>query len=123
MLFPELELHHLVRGVLGGLLDAPAARRGATVVHADACLAVLLEAGEVRRVGEAVGHGAEEPLEVGTAEVRPRLQLGQWVEIGADGVQVDVGGGVGVQLRGEVDVDPQELRRAVVAGGLCRLCF
>lgn len=89
-------------------------------VHTDRRLHAPLEAVHVGAVEDAVAHGLEHALEVGTAEVGARLELRQRVMIGPNTIEDDVLLRVHVELLREVGVDLEELH-AVAAGDARRL--
>lgn len=119
MFLPELKLDILRRGRHGSFSDLTSRCIWTAEVHSDLGAAVQgpVQAGQVGLVLKTVAHGREEALEVGAAEVGATPQLGERVEVLADGVEIDVGGGVVIKTLCEVGVDAQELGAALVGCG------
>ena len=124
MFLPEAELDVVGRRVLGRLLDIPGRRVGSAEVNTDVVAHVGVQASNVRTVGDAVSHALEQLVKVRTTKVGARLELGERIDRGADGVDVDVGLRVHVEFLREVDVDAQELGRSFLVGRVgLRLLF
>ena len=119
MFLPKLESDIFRTTSLGRRPNIPCRPTGSADVHTDIRPQRPLQSRHVRLIGQAIPHGAEQPLEIGPTEIRPRPELGERIDVGADGVEVDVGGGVRVEFLGEVGVDAEELGAtdAVCGGG------
>lgn len=116
MFLPELEPDVPGGHRLGRFTDLPGCRIRAAKVHSNLRRHGPVEARHVRLVAQPVTHRREEPVEVGPAKVRSTPELSERVDLLADGVEVDVGGGIVVEPLREVCVDAQKLD-ATLAGG------
>ena len=113
MLFPEPKPDILPLGINipRRLPDIP--RRGirSAEIDSDVGFQVPFQATHIAPVQDAILHRREQLLEVRAAKVRARLELREGIDVRADAVEVDVGGGVEVEALGEVGVDAEELGR------------
>ena len=104
-------------------LDTPRCGTGTAEIHSDIRPQCTFETAHVSLIGETIAHSAKEALEIRTTKICSGLEFGEGIDLGANGVEVDVGGGVAVELLGEVCVDAKEFRPAGRCRGGCGLCF
>ena len=117
MFLPKPKPHIRARHPGTRLPDIPRRRVRSTKVDADIRPQLLFQPADIAPGQQPVPQRAEQLGEIGTAEVRARLQLRQGIEGGADAVEIDVGGLVNVQPLGEVSVDPKEFQTRAGPGG------
>lgn len=76
-----------------------------------------VQAADIRPIAHAIPEGSEQFPKIGASEIGASAQLGEGIEGGADGVEVDIGGLVEIEALGEVSVDAEEFGGGAGEGG------
>lgn len=117
MFLPKLELDLMGRHLLCSPLDISSCGIWPTEVDTHLCGDIALQPREIRLIQKPIPHGHEETLEVRATKVGAAPEFRERVDVRANGVEVDVGGGVLVETLGEVGMDAKELLPTSGRGG------
>ena len=110
VLLPKPKPHVRLRHRLTSLLDTPGRHIRPAEINPDIRPDRTIQAtAHIRTIANTLAHPLKQALEIRTAEVGTGLEFGEGIVGGADGVEDDVGGGVEVEVLGEVGVDSEEL--------------